>query len=383
MGSITPYDTANGRRYRVRYRKPDHTQTDKRGFTTKREAERFLASVTIAKATGDYIDPSLSRVTVGALAATWLASKRPPVLKPSSYLPLKTAWHVHVEPRWGQRELRSILPSEVQAWVTELATTRSPSVVIRALGVLAGVLDMAIDDRRISRNPARGLRNLPRRSGRKRRVYLTHKQLLILARVSAHPTLVMVLGYCGLRWGEATALRVRHVNRVRRRFNVEENAVLVRWQIHVGTPKTHERRSVPYMAALTPLVDAVCEDKEPDDLLFGNGKTHMKRENDDKSWFAVAVRRAQKIDPTIPRLTPHDLRHTAASLAISAGANVKAVQKMLGHASAAMTLDTYSDLFEDDLDAVAAQMETAAATGPHSVLDVSALLDAEQRFGRF
>jgi len=50
--------------------------------------------------------------------------------------------------------------------------------------------------------------------------------------------------------------------------------------------------------------------------------------------------------------TVHDLRHTAASLAISAGANVKAVQRMLGHASAAMTLDVYADLFDDDLDAV-------------------------------
>ena len=44
-------------------------------------------------------------------------------------------------------------------------------------------------------------------------------------------------------------------------------------------------------------------------------------------------------------------RHTAASLAVSAGGNVKAVQRMLGHASAAMTLDTYADLFDDDLDA--------------------------------
>lgn len=52
-------------------------------------------------------------------------------------------------------------------------------------------------------------------------------------------------------------------------------------------------------------------------------------------------------------MTPHDLRHTAASLAVSAGANVKAVQRMLGHASAAMTLDTYADLFDRDAEAVA------------------------------
>ena len=61
----------------------------------------------------------------------------------------------------------------------------------------------------------------------------------------------------------------------------------------------------------------------------------------------------------MPRVTPHDLRHTVASLAISAGANGKAVQRMLGHASAAMPLDTYADLFVDDLDAVAEAVDRA------------------------
>ena len=65
-------------------------------------------------------------------------------------------------------------------------------------------------------------------------------------------------------------------------------------------------------------------------------------------------------DATFQRITPHDLRHTTASLAISAGANVKAVQRMLGHASAAMTLDTYADLFDDDLDAVGTALNHAA-----------------------
>ncbi len=60
-------------------------------------------------------------------------------------------------------------------------------------------------------------------------------------------------------------------------------------------------------------------------------------------------------------LTPHELRHTAASLAVSAGANVKAVQRMLGHPFAAMTLDVYSGLFDDDLDGVADRMDEAAA----------------------
>lgn len=62
----------------------------------------------------------------------------------------------------------------------------------------------------------------------------------------------------------------------------------------------------------------------------------------------------------IPRVTPHELRHTAASLAVQSGANVKAVQRMLGHASAAMTLDVYADLFDDDLDVLAQRLDSAA-----------------------
>jgi Phage integrase family len=72
-----------------------------------------------------------------------------------------------------------------------------------------------------------------------------------------------------------------------------------------------------------------------------------------KSWLSGAVDRCMKADPTFPRVTAHDLRHTAASLAISAGANPKVVQRMLGHASAAMTLDVYANLFDSDLDSVA------------------------------
>jgi integrase len=58
---------------------------------------------------------------------------------------------------------------------------------------------------------------------------------------------------------------------------------------------------------------------------------------------------------------PHDLRHTCASIAISAGVNVLALSRMLGHQSAKVTLDTYADLFDTDLDAVAAAIDTKCA----------------------
>ena len=75
--------------------------------------------------------------------------------------------------------------------------------------------------------------------------------------------------------------------------------------------------------------------------------------------FAPAVENLVAQMPGFPPVTPHDLRHTAASLAISAGANPKAVQTMLGHASAVLTLDTYADLFPDDLEPVSAALDTA------------------------
>ncbi|MFB2573217.1 tyrosine-type recombinase/integrase [Micrococcus sp. IITD107] len=131
----------------------------------------------------------------------------------------------------------------------------------------------------------------------------------------------------------------------------------------VGTPKGHKRRSVPFPRFLAEHLAKLCESKGPDDLVFPGhhgqflrqprvrgGADAETRARD--SWFAAALQ-----DAGAPRVTPHDLRHTAASFAVSAGANVKAVQRMLGHSSAAMTLDIYADLFDDDLNAVADRLD--------------------------
>ncbi len=72
--------------------------------------------------------------------------------------------------------------------------------------------------------------------------------------------------------------------------------------------------------------------------------------------------------PLQQNVSPHDLRHTAASLLIASGAHVKAVQRMLGHASAAMTLDVYSGLFDDNLSALAERMDVAHDQRSRSVL---------------
>ncbi|WP_232052035.1 tyrosine-type recombinase/integrase [Nocardia cyriacigeorgica] len=64
----------------------------------------------------------------------------------------------------------------------------------------------------------------------------------------------------------------------------------------------------------------------------------------------------------LSKIAPHGLRHTAATLAISAGANIKVVQRMLRHKTATLTLDLYGHLFADDLDAVALGIDACART---------------------
>ena len=83
MATISKYETASGATlYRVRYRTPDKRQTDKRGFTTKRDAETFAATLEVSKARGEYVAPTLGQVTIGELGAAWLA-RRQAVMKPS------------------------------------------------------------------------------------------------------------------------------------------------------------------------------------------------------------------------------------------------------------------------------------------------------------
>ncbi|WP_404473587.1 tyrosine-type recombinase/integrase [Microbacterium aerolatum] len=358
MASIIQYQTADGRRYRVRYRKPDGRQTDKSGFTTRRDAEQFRARVEVAISRGEYIDPKDARVTITELGERWL-SNRKRVVKPSYARTLQSSWDIQVKPVWGDRAIASILYSEAEDWVSELAAARSATTVARAYGILAGILDTAVRDRRLGSNPVRGVK-LPRKK-KKHHVYLSHQQVDTLAATALYPTLVYFLAYTGLRWGEATGLRVKHLNFSRRRAYVEENAVTVGGAIIVGTPKDHEKRSVPFPRFLAQdLRDAVAG-KGDEDLVFGDGIEHLRTPSSQDGWFVAAFKRARRSDPSFKKVTPHDLRHTAASLAISSGANVKAVQHMLGHASAAMTLDTYSDLFEDDLDAVAEALDRARA----------------------
>jgi integrase len=167
---------------------------------------------------------------------------------------------------------------------------------------------------------------------------------------------MLALGYTGPRWGEARALRVRRVDLARARLEIAEILPDGTPEAEIVTPKSHRRRTVPVPRLVADELADVTADKRPSDLVFTSATgTVLDNGSLPRDVLDDAVR-ALGLAP----FTPHHLRDTAANLAVSAGANVKAVQRMLGHASAAMTLDVYSGLFADDLDRVAEQLNQAA-----------------------
>jgi len=338
-------------RWRARYRDSsgrEHAQH----FSRKLDAQRWLDETTAAVVTGSYVDPRKSRITVGDWAPRWLAAQGQ--LKPSTRARYAGILRVHVLPNWGPVFLADVTHEDVASWVSSL---RLASATVRQVHrVFSLVLDLAVRDGRLARNPAARV-PLPR-AARPDKRFLTHTEVDNLARAAGrYDTAIRVLAFTGLRFGELAALRVRRVDLLRRRIEVAESVTEVGGRAEFGTPKTHQRRTVPVPRSLTDALAEQMATKTPDDYVFTAEKGGVLRL---RNW------RRDVFDPAalaagLTGLTPHDLRHTAASLAVSAGANVKAVQRLLGHASAAMTLDVYSGLFDDDLDALADRLEEHSA----------------------
>lgn len=371
MANITKYLTSRGEtRYRVRYRKPDGSQTDKRGFHRKLDAERWAAEhVTVAKAEGRYVDPVGGRRLVSDLYDQWLAERRP-FWKPATAANIANAWTVHVEPRWAGRRIGDVTQGEVQAWVGGIIEKSGHPSARRPYGVLSGVCGLAVRDKLIPANPCDGV-ELPKLPARKeRRVYLTIPRLLAFADEASNcrvlgderRALVLLLGFCGLRWGEAAGLRVGDLDLDAGVLHVRRNLVYVgkRDGWVEGTPKSHERRDVPLPHVVRDALKTVCADRGPEERVFRDAhggpirKQSLAREN---GWWVRTLTRLGWERNDWP--VPHDLRHTAASLAVHAGANVKALQRMLGHKNASMTLDVYADLFDSDLMDVARLLDAA------------------------
>jgi integrase len=156
----------------------------------------------------------------------------------------------------------------------------------------------------------RGL-GLPRPQ-RRDYVYLTHAQALALADEAGRGRLlILLLAYTGLRWGEATALRVCDIDLDRRRVDVRRAFSDVGGRVILGTPKSHQYRTVPLPRFLAVELATAVVGKHADELVFtAPGGSVLRLPNWRRSVFIPARRRAGLND----RFRVHDLRHTAASL---------------------------------------------------------------------
>jgi integrase len=345
-----------GKRWMARYVDDEGSERSK-AFDRKADAQAWVDDVTTKLSTGSYVAPRAGLVTVEEMYTSWLTTQGH--LAPGTAATRRSAWRLHIVPRWGQMSVVDVKTSAVKAWVTQMISDEvGVATIIHAFGVLRQVLGAAVDDHRIPRNPCDGVK-LPK-SKHADRGYLSHTQVAALAAaIERLPEVIRFLAYTGLRWGEMAALRVQDFDMLRRRVNVSRS-VTEAGRLTWSTPKTGERRSVPFPASLAEELAALMVGKGREELVFTNLRGGVLRgSNFRPRYFATAVEAVQRDDESFPSITPHDLRHTAASLAVSAGANVKAVQRMLGHAKASMTLDVYADLFDDDLDVVADRLDAA------------------------
>jgi integrase len=283
--------------WRAYYRDPSGRQRNK-SFARKLDAERYLTAIESSKLIGSYIDPSLSKLTLGLWSQRWLEGQSH--LKPSTRERYAGILREHIDPKWEHVKL-------------------------------------------------------------------------------PYRLVVLFLAYTGVRFGELAALRVGRLDFLRRRAAIVESVTPVNGVQTWGTPKGHERREVPIPGFLIGELAAHVTGRGRDDLVFpgvrGGGALRapvFRRAAFDRAAASIGM----------PGLHPHELRHTAASLAIASGADVKVVQTMLGHASAAMTLDQYGHLFGDRLDEVADAMEVAREAAVAQVLPKSNVVDLDDVRGK-
>jgi integrase len=366
---VTTIRHGQGKRWLARWVDHDGQERSK-AFDRKAEAQRHITDVTAALTTGSYADPKRGAVTFATVAEPWFDSKSG--LKPKTRAGYRSLLDVLVLPRWGATPLRDITHADIQAWVHTLATDPaarrrkaskadddakglSAARVVQAYQVVDQVLRYAARAKFISVNPATDVQ-LPR-IDTPEKAALTHDQVRQIADASGELlTMVYVLGYGGLRYGEIAALRVGDVDTKRRRVKVSRSVTAVAGMGMVeGTTKTHQARSVPLPEFVMNLVAAQVKRRSPADLVFPyHDGSWMPRD-----WFALRLDKAG-VSVGLPGITPHILRHTAGSLALASGASVVTVQKLLGHLSPITTMNVYAHQLPDDFDNLATAMDAAA-----------------------
>jgi integrase len=333
----------------ARYRAPDGGERSK-AFETKFKAERWLRDQ-LGKIDADlWVDPVAGQILFEVWAPMWLAGKvRLTTKTRTGYEGILTS---RVYPTFGRMPIGRITKTMVKHWVAGMTGEGlSASRIRNCFNVLAACLEAAADEGLIGRNPARGV-ELPAQTDPDHRYLDAAEVDRLLASVPAiaDQALIAVLAYGGLRWGEAVALRRGRVDVLARRLRIVEAATEVGGKLVFGEPKTHRRRTVQLPGFVAEFIGRHLEDRpaDPEACVWAAARGGPLRYT---AYRSRVWNRAVR-DAGLDGLTPHDLRHSCASLMRAAGADVSQIQAQLGHRSPVVTLSVYTHLFEDAFDPV-------------------------------
>ena len=347
-------------------------QERSKSFARKADAQAHVAQVSADITTGSYVDTRRSATTFGTVAEEWFAAKRPK-LKPSTAAGYRSLLTMTLLPRWGETRLADITHADVQQWVVWMTTNKdarqprttdkaknakrkplSARRAVQAHGIFKQILAYAIRTKRLAVNPADDV-ELPR-VVHKQETALTHAQVAALVEAAGDAGPIMLaLAYSAFRFGELAALRVGDVDLKRRRILVSKGVTQVPGVGLVeDTTKTSQQRSVPILTTgLHDTLKAAIAGRSAGEYLFPQDGGPMRnsyfRWRFDKACAAVGL----------TGISIKTLRHTAGSLALSEGASVVTVQRLLGHKDATTTLRVYSHMLPDDFDNLAAAMDKA------------------------
>ncbi len=355
--AIKRRETADGPRFDVEWRLPDRTKRRKT-FKTEREARVFEATVITRTASGDIVDPRAGRVTLTRVYKSWIASRID--LSPKVRRGYQDNWRLRVEPQFGGWSVSKIDHASIQSWVNQMVEDGlSPRTVRWVHSVLKMCLDHAIDNGQlITRNPATRTKFPPMRSTT--HTYLTAAEVAALTLACGRQgDIVSILAYTGLRFGELVGLNVEDVDLAARRIRVRRSITQVGGKLVEGNTKSAAgRRSVPIPNRLLPVLTARLGKRSPGQPAITSPMgSRLGLENWKRSVkWSTAIAGIGR-----PTLRVHDLRHTYASLARRAGADLRLLQKTMGHASITVTAHIYADLYDDELDDVASALDALDA----------------------
>jgi integrase len=342
----------NGR-YLVRYWTDDGQQR-KRRFDHMKEAKEFASAVETDKARGVFVDPREGRIKFHEYADRVFASRLN--LRPATRSRDESYLRNHVIPEFQNKAIARVSRKDVQAWVKSLVEKGlAPRTVRECYRIFGGIMREAVDERLIRESPCRRI-SLPRIENVERR-FLTAPQLETLADSidERYATLVYVAGYCGLRWGELSGLKRRHVDMLRARISVVGSLERVGsgWRYVEETKTTSGRRMIPLPKFLVEALAAHLANAPDSEWTFPAPEGgHLRYHSWRQRFWQPAVD-----DAGVRPLTVHELRHTAAALWIDNGANPITVQRRMGHKDVRTTLQLYGHRFPEQDEALTARLE--------------------------